>query len=257
MRSGFRQYQIWKSHEIGTILTSLNKKDAKYIKTIAGIINNWCYDDILERQLELAVKKYPPNNDGSYVGLENLPILANPRKIANNECTNISSIQRDMRQENPPHETSSVEMADALSADSIDDVNAKDTLPGTTSIKDDPTNNGKILPSKEGEEGDCENNMFTVAGKNSRLADDAKLSEWTALGKDIIEGDDPFVPSEHSKKEHPKWIKIVARCVCTIIVIIAIIAAAKDFIGHVDEGIKLLTQTSHLNKCLCTLKIQS
>ncbi len=224
-----------KGHKVGKILTKLNKKDAEYIKNIASKIYQWYDCHVLEERLEFALKKYLSYNDGSYVDLENLPTLANPREIANNECTSINSIkQGDIRQENLLHETSSVEMADALSADSVDDVNVKSTLP------DALTNNGEILPSKEleeGEEGDCENNMFTVAGKNSRLADDAKMSEGAALGKDIIEGDDPFVPSEYSKKELPKWIKIVASFMCTIIVIIVL---ANPFIDHFNESVKTL-----------------
>lgn len=63
------------------------------------------------------------------------------------------------------------------------------------------------------------------------------------------------MPSEHSKKELPKWIKIVTRCICTSIVIIAIIAAAKDFIGHIDEGIKSLIFTFLLISLLAVIYI--
>lgn len=130
-----------------------------------------------------------------------------------------------------------VGMTDSLFANLAGNADIKNISPSTKTIKDDLDDNDvTLLPSDLGEK-TSGGTVSAIINEGGQLPSNAGPSKQDASEEDT---EDPFVPSEHSKKKLPKWIKIVARCICTIIMIIAIIVTAKDFIGHIDEGVKLL-----------------
>lgn len=172
-----RSIEGLEGHKVGGILTKLNKKDAEYIKNIASKIYQWYDCHVLEERLDFALKKYPPSNDGSYVDLENLPKLANPRKTVSNKSANIVSIeQSDIQQENLPHETDDTELS---VSNTFKEDNTEIEQSGIMAKRDgtktesDPT---EVLENRENNK-DIFNELPVVPPENGGTGDFSSLTE--------------------------------------------------------------------------------